>query len=138
MPPNSQERPAQSNPHQPFKIYCRLAATSPMARPFQPKPIRSVVTTGKTQQFGEVPGLERTELNPWLQNSEPSEQKSAGSRLPMPNEPQSNGPRLDVEDSIGIGIWARSTVGCRRDTASVCDILYVETEVVLIDLNPCT
>ncbi len=69
-PPVFQERSAQSNPHPLLSIYCRVAATSSTARPFRPRPTRTAATTGETQQLGHGPGIERTDLNAWLQNSQ--------------------------------------------------------------------
>jgi len=56
----------------------------------------------------------------------------------MPIEPQTNGPRPEVELSIGIWNGAVSAVVRSRDSAPVCDIVCVETEVILLDLRPRT
>jgi hypothetical protein len=118
MPAQSQERPAQSNPHQPLEIYCDLAAASLTVQPFWMRPTCTV----ETRQLGYSPGIECNDLDGYSTASA-SEEQSVGSRLQMPVEPQSKGPRPDVEISIVVRIWAVSPVVSRRDTASVSHIV---------------
>jgi hypothetical protein len=46
----------------------------PTAPPFRLRPTGTAATNIETQQLGYGPGIERTDLNPWLQNSRCREQ----------------------------------------------------------------
>jgi len=72
-PPRFQERSEQSNPHQLSKIFVAvLQQADGAAVPAETDWYRR--DEHRESQFGYGPGIERTELNPWLQNSRYSEQ----------------------------------------------------------------